>query len=88
MDQKIKLPTGSQIKAARCLLNITQEQCAKYTGISLSTLKKYEKLSNDEFVLEHLKYEKVMKIITYLESVNVKFQLEEGYLSVSLEKSI
>jgi transcriptional regulator with XRE-family HTH domain len=88
MDQKIKLPTGNQIKAARCLLNITQEQCAKYTGVSLSTLKKYEQLSNDEFVLEYLKYDKVLKIVTYFESVDVKFELAEDHISVSLLKSI
>ena len=88
MDQILKFPNGNQIRAARCLLNITQEQCANYSGISLSTLKKYEQLSDNEFVLEYVKYDKVMMVLTYLESVNVRFEFTENHISVSLLKII
>lgn len=87
MDQRVQFPNGSQIKAARCLLNITQEHCALNIGISLSTLKKYEQLSDNELVLEHVRYQLVTKILNYFESANVKFEKTEDGISVSLKLS-
>lgn len=85
MDQRVQFPNGSQIRAARCLLNITQEYCALNIGISLSTLKKYEQLSDNELVLEHVRYQLVTKILNYFERANVTFENIEGNISVSLK---
>ena len=84
MDQISKFPMGCQIRAARCLLGITQEQCAKYTGVSLSTLKKYENINNNELVLKHIRYDKVMLILNYFESVDVQFANAEDRIGVYL----
>ena len=87
MDVKLLLPNGNQIKAARCLLNLTQDDCAKYSGVSLSTLKKYESINNTELVLKHMRYDKVMAILNYFASVGVEFGHAEEKMEVALKIS-
>ena len=84
MDVRVQLPSGNQIKAARSLLNLTQDDCAKYSGVSLSTLKKYENINNNELVLKHIRYDKVMLILNYFESVDVQFANAEDRIGVYL----
>lgn len=87
MDLKLQLPYGNQVKAGRCLLNLTQDQCAKCSGVSLSTLKKYENLNDEELVLQYIRYDKVMLILNYFDSVGVQFVNAEDRIGVYLKIS-
>lgn len=80
----LKLPNGNQVKAGRCLLSLTQDECAKSSGVSLSTLKKYENLNNEELVLQYIRYDKVMLILNYFNSVGVQFANADNRIGVYL----
>jgi transcriptional regulator with XRE-family HTH domain len=67
------LITSSQIRAARHLANLSQEDIAKATGLSLPTIRRAEServvsLSNDAQA----------KIVAALESAGVEFIAENG----------
>ena len=87
MFRNIKIPRGAQIRAARCLLKLTQEQCATAAGVSLSTLKKFEQLEDTDVVLMHIKYDKVMKILNSFKDAGINFEVTEGNVGVYLDIS-
>jgi DNA-binding XRE family transcriptional regulator len=76
-------PAGSQIRAARALLEITQEQCAKGAGVSTSSVKNYEALKYDDNVLAKLNYNTIIAILNYLDQQNIKFVNSDNEFSVS-----
>lgn len=64
---------GSQIRAARALLNITQNDLAERSGISFATVQRMEKLGTGRSSAENLSA--VQKV---LESAGVQFIAENG----------
>jgi transcriptional regulator with XRE-family HTH domain len=75
-------PLGAQVRAARAMLKLTQEQSAQGSGIALSALKKYETLENDEFPLAHLRYQTISKLIKFYEAHGVAFFSDDESMAV------
>ena len=73
---------GSQIKAARILLKITQANLAKSTKTSIDTLKRIEKSEGDYKGLAELFF----KIQSTLEKKGIKFENERGEFGVKVVK--
>ena len=61
------LPTSAQFRAARALLNLSQEHLAKVAGVSAPTLAAIEKGNNDPRVSS------VQKVADELEKLGVRF---------------
>ena len=74
---------GSQIKAARILLKMTQAELAKLTKTSIDTLKRIEKSEADYKGSAELFF----KIQATLEKKGIKFENDKTGFGVSLLKS-
>ena len=80
-------PTSAQVRAARAMLRLTQQECAKRSGIALSALKKYESLENNEFPLVHLRYKTILKLVKLYETEGLTFLFDDNCLSIQIMKT-
>ena len=86
-ERKDYVPTGVQIRGARAMLGLTQEQCAQGSGIALSALKKYESLEKNKFPLAHLRYQTISRLIEFYESHRLRFYGDNESISIKIENS-
>lgn len=75
--------TLSQLKAARALLNWSQEDLSNASGISIQTIKRIE--ASDE-AIRTVKLVTLQKIVTTFKSNGIKFSTSEKEVSVTHSK--
>ena len=85
IKENFSLPSGRQIRGARALLGFTQESCAKAAGVSLSSYKRYEGISDSETLLLLLKYGTIMSIVEYFYSCGIEFGNSAQAIFVSFD---
>lgn len=71
----MSLRTGNQIKAARALADLNQEQLAERSGVSVNTIRNMEARGGDQLVSG---LGTVMKVQEALEAAGVQFIPENG----------
>ena len=80
-----KIPTSTQIRAARSLISMTQEGLSDLAEVSLSSVKKLEQLDPDTTPIIELRYKTVMQIVSCLEAQGIRFVNDENSSGVILE---
>jgi transcriptional regulator with XRE-family HTH domain len=73
---------SGQIRAARALLGMRQDQLAKAAKIGLATLQRIEQSDG----LVQANFSTVLKIQTALERAGIQFTDEDGYVGARVEK--
>ncbi len=73
---------SAQIRAARALLGLRQENLAKAAKIGLATLQRIEQHDG----LVQANFSTVMKIQNALERTGIQFTDEDGFVGVRVEK--
>lgn len=66
------------------MLGLTQEQCSKHAGVSLTSYKRYEQLEDTEMVLNELKYSTVKSIVSFFEEKGIVFTFNYNGAGVAL----
>ena len=71
----MSLRTGNQLKAARALAELNQEQVAKRAGVNVNTIRNMEARGNETLVSG---LDTVAKVQSVLEAAGVQFIPENG----------
>ena len=80
-----EIPNSGQIRAARGLMDLTQAKLAKLSGISLSSLKKYENLNVKTPPVTELRYLTIKKLVEFLEENGVAFVSDPSSYGVYIQ---
>lgn len=78
-------PNSNQIKAARALLGWDQIECSKTIQVSLSSIRRYEKLSSIENPYDYLRASVVERVKLGLESNGIEFENDDLSIGVLLK---
>jgi len=85
LTEVLKIPTSTQIKAARSLISLTQQGLSDLAKVSLSSVKKLEQLDPLITPIIELRYKTVMQIVSCLKAQGIRFVNEENSSGVILE---
>ena len=86
VTEVLKIPTSTQVRAARSLLSMTQEVLSDLAKVSLSSLKKLEQLDPNINPIIELRYKTVMQIVSCLEKQGIEFLSDEDSSGVILNR--